>query len=170
MDRNRLLAIESATGEILWKKPTGGRVDSPPTVVGSVLYFGAADGTVTCLEAAGGEMIWRRRVAPTAEKLVCDGRVESVWPVHGSVTWNDGLVYAVAGRNMLVDGGLMMVALDPRTGEPKHAVPHALSHETRGFNTTPSKTDILAVSGDRLFMRSLVLDGSLQGIEPVPHV
>jgi len=115
--------------------------------------------------ADDGTMAWRRRLAPTEEKIVNDGRIESVWPVHGSVTYHNGLIYAVAGRNMFVDGGLTMAAFDPLTGEPKHSTTHSLEGRTSGMNAVPAKTDILSASGEKLFMRSLAYDGKCERID-----
>jgi len=138
---------------------TGGRVDSPPTVIGELLCFGSADGRVTCLRTDDGRLVWRRRIAPTTEKIVDEGRVESVWPVHGSVTYHNNLIYAIAGRNMFVDGGLTMCALDPRTGEARYSEIHKLAPTaTSGMNAVPSKPDVLSAKGDHLYMRSLVYD------------
>jgi len=158
IERNRVISVDADSGGKAWTCVAGGRVDSPPTVVGKLLYFGAADGTVTCLKTDDGKMVWRRRLAPTEERLVNDGRIESVWPVHGSVTYHNGLIYAISGRNMFVDGGLYMCALDPLTGALKHSANHALKHETSGMSATPSKSDILSASGPHLFMRSLAYD------------
>jgi len=159
IEDNQVIAIDSASGEKAWTYVTGSRVDSPPTVVGALLYFGSADGYVTCLKADNGRMVWRRRIAPTREKIVDEGRVESVWPVHGSVTFHNNLLYAIAGRNMFVDGGLTLCALDPLTGEAKHTEVHKLAATaTSGMNAVPSKPDVLSAKGDALYMRSLAYD------------
>ena len=157
IEENKVIAVETETGKKLWTYVTGSRVDSPPTVIGKLLYFGAADGSVTCLKTDDGKLAWRRRLAPTEERLVNDNRVESVWPVHGSVTYHNGLIYAIAGRNMFVDEGMYLCALDPKTGALKHSARHAVS-KTNGMNATPSKSDILSASGQHLFMRSLAFD------------
>jgi len=172
IERNQLIAVDVDSGEKAWTYVTSSRVDSPPTVVGKLLYFGAADGSVICLKTDDGKMVWRRRLAPTEEKIVNEGRVESVWPVHGSVTYHNGLIYAVAGRNMFVDGGLYMCALDPLTGAMKHSVNHTQDFEpTGGMNTIPSKPDVLSTSGPHLFMRSLAFDGQCNVAEAsVPHI
>lgn len=126
IERNRMIAVDVDSGKKVWTYVTGSRVDSPPTVIGKRLYFGAADGTVTCLKTDDGKMAWRRRLAPTDERLVNDNRIESVWPVHGTVTSHNGLIYAIAGRNMFLDGGLYLCALDPKTGALKHGTQHVL--------------------------------------------
>ena len=159
VEDNQVIAVDSASGKKAWIYVTGSRVDSPPTVVGRLLYFGSADGYVTCLKTATGHMVWRRRIAPTTEKIVDEGRIESVWPVHGSVTYHKGLIYAIAGRNMFVDGGLTLCALDPLTGQAKYSEVHALAPTaTSGMNAVPSKPDVLSADGDKLTMRSLVYD------------
>jgi len=159
VDKNQVIAVDSSSGQKAWTHVTGGPVDSPPTVVGKVLYFGSAAGHVTCLKADTGRMVWRRRVAPTTEKIVHEGRIESVWPVHGSVTWHKGLIYAIAGRNMFVDGGITLCALDPLTGQARYSQTHALAPTaTSGMDAVPSKPDILSADDDRLYMRSRAFD------------
>jgi outer membrane protein assembly factor BamB len=172
IERHQVIAVDVDSGQTLWTHVAGGRVDSPPTVVGKCLYFGAADGTVTCLTTDHGTLVWRRRLAPTEERIVNEGRMESVWPVHGAVTYHNDLIYAIAGRNMFVDGGLYMVALDPRTGEVIHSANHAPDFEPTGrMNTIPSKPDILSGSGPYLFMRSLAFDSQCQIVDgSVPHL
>lgn len=172
IDRHQVIAVDAESGKQVWTYVAGSRVDSPPTVVGRRLYFGAADGTVTCLTAQGGALVWRSRLAPTEERIVNDGRIESVWPVHGSVTYHNGLVYAIAGRNMFVDGGLYVCALNPRTGEKVYSANHAPEFEpTRGMNTIPSKPDILSASGPHLHMRSLAFDSQCRiADEKIPHI
>ena len=63
-----------------------------------------------------GELAWRFRAAPIDERLMAFEQLESVWPVHGSVLVQDGVVYCVAGRSMFLDGGLRLLRLDPSDG------------------------------------------------------
>ena len=44
-------------------------------------------------------------------------RVESVWPVHGSVLVQGGVAYVAAGRSSYLDGGIFLYGLDPATGK-----------------------------------------------------
>ncbi len=164
VEQHAVMAVDAAAGHVVWTHSAGGRVDSPPTVVGRRLYFGSADGTVTSLNANNGDRQWRRRPAPRDERIVNDGRIESIWPVHGAVLHHNALIYAVAGRSMFVDGGLVMVALDPLTGEVVHEQNHHLSGEkTRGLGGRPAKPDILSASGTNVFMRSMTY-----GLECLP--
>ena len=91
-------------------------MDSPPTIFGSRVIFGSADGRVYCLRASDGALVWRFAAAPRDMRLVSYGRLESVWPVHGSVLVSHGNVYFVAGRSTMLDGGLTFYCLDAATG------------------------------------------------------
>ena len=75
-------------------------------------------------------------------KTVSYGRVESVWPVHGSVLVQDGIVYAVAGRSTSMDG-MVFYALDALTG--RKLIEQKI--------TKASFPDILSSDGESLFMR-----------------
>ncbi|MHC4248543.1 MAG: outer membrane protein assembly factor BamB family protein, partial [Planctomycetota bacterium] len=172
VDASAVVALDLGSGKELWRHAAGGRVDSPPTVVGDLLYFGSADGTVTCLTAARGELVWRFRAAPADDLMVNDGRLESAWPVHGSVTYHNGLIYAVAGRSKFVDGGLNFVALDPSTGEARVEERGSLaSNQVRGMDAETAMTDVLSASGGNIFMRSMAYDLKLRRAGGAPkHV
>ena len=43
IDANRVVALDTKDGTERWSTTTGGRVDSPPTVHGGLVLFGAAD-------------------------------------------------------------------------------------------------------------------------------
>ena len=45
--------------EILWKFETGGDVNSSPSVVGGVVYFGSGDGNLYALDSKTGKEKWR---------------------------------------------------------------------------------------------------------------
>ncbi len=119
-DACALHALSAAEGKRLWRFTAGGEIDSPPTVHAGLVLVGCRDGWLYALRAADGELAWRYRVAPRDRRIVSESRLESPWPVHGSVLLEDGLVYATAGRSTFLDGGLRLVALDPATGEVRH--------------------------------------------------
>jgi hypothetical protein len=105
------------TGNKLWSFVAGGRVDSPPTVVGNLALFGSHDGYVYCLRANDGQMVWRFLAAAQPRNAIAFGQPESVWPVHGSVLFHQGIVYAAAGRSSYLDGGIQLYDLDPLSGQ-----------------------------------------------------
>ena len=116
VDAGQVVALEAASGKPRWIFVAGGRVDSPPTVWKGMALFGAADGYVYALRLTDGALAWRFRAAPQELCTVALDRVESVWPVHGSVLLVDGIAYVTAGRDSHLDGGIVMYAMDPMTG------------------------------------------------------
>jgi len=154
IDRHEVIALAADSGKVQWRYVAGGRVDSPPTVVGNGVYFGSADGSVVCLRADDGRLVWRHRVAPGEERLVSCGRLESVWPVHGSVLFHDGAVHAVAGRSQFLDGGLNLVSLGPLSGEALATRTLHRQGPGGGLRDRPASTDILSAQGDTVFMLS----------------
>ncbi|MEF8787958.1 MAG: PQQ-binding-like beta-propeller repeat protein, partial [Planctomycetota bacterium] len=95
----------------------GGPVDLPPTIHGNLVLFGCRDGYVYCLRASDGKMAWRFRAAPRDTRTLDRERLESVWPVPGSVLVMDGVAYVSAGRSTYLDGGVRLYGLDPQPGE-----------------------------------------------------
>lgn len=176
-DRGRVFAIDAASGKTAWTFTAGGRVDSPPTCFAGRVYFGCADGRLYCLSANDGQMVWRYLAAPLDRRMVRYDRLESVWPLHGSTLIIDDpetgqpAVWALAGRNRFVDGGLFLSRLDAETGErlsltvlgdTDPATGKELHELMRGRLLPTSSPDILAYVSGRVFMRNQVIekDGS----------
>jgi len=153
-------ALSAETGKLMWSFTAGGAVDSPPTIHKGTVIFGCADGWIYCLRAKDGELAWRFRAAPVDRRIVAYGKVESVWPVHGSVLVSGGKVYAVAGRTASMDGSFFY-ALDALTG--RKLVEQRIKRS--GF------PDVLSSDGTNIFMRQMRLDK--QGVirlGNVPHL
>jgi len=119
-DTGIVYALEPRGGKVLWKHFAAGRVDSPPTLHEGKVLFGSGDGRVTCLRLKDGAVAWRFLAAPANLRTVAFDRLESPWPVSGSVLVLDGVAYACAGRSSWIDGGMHLYALDPATGEVLH--------------------------------------------------
>jgi len=114
-----LRALDAYSGRELWHYLAGGRIDSPPTYHEGLLLFGSRDGWVHCLRASDGALVWRFRDLP--DKLICAfDRLESAWPVHGSVLVKNATAYFCAGRSSYLDGGLFLYSLDPLTGSVRY--------------------------------------------------
>jgi outer membrane protein assembly factor BamB len=169
-DDHSVHALDAETGQPDWSFMAGGRVDSPPTIWQGRALFGSADGHVYCLNAVNGELVWRYRAAPEDQRMLAYDQIESLWPVHGSVLVQDGVLYCVAGRSMFVDGGLRMLRLDPKTGrklsetilDDKDPVTgENLQVHIQGLNMPVALPDILSSDGKYVYMRSLPFD--LQG-------
>jgi outer membrane protein assembly factor BamB len=134
--RHTVHALDAETGNEAWSYAAGARVDSPPTVCGSLVLFGSRDGHVYCLRHSDGALVWRFQAAPRHRWIVDDGQLESAWPVHGSVLVKDGLAYCSAGRSTFLDGGLYLYALEAATGKLAHRThlqdPSQAATEDRG--------------------------------------
>jgi len=173
-------AVDARTGESIWNYTCGGRIDSPPTLSAGKVYFGSRDGYIYCLRLSDGKLVWRFLAAVTRERLVSYGQVESVWPVHGSVLVMGGSLYAVAGRNAFLDGGLRFYKLDAGSGEmlaitvidetdPKSGKNlQKLQGGWLGLTMPLANPDILSSNGKRIFMRSqpFDLDGKRLRVAP----
>jgi len=179
VDAHTLYALNQHSGKIRWKYITGGRVDSPPTFYKGMVIFGSANGRVYCLRASDGALVWRFLAAPYDRRLIARGRLESVWPVHGSVLIRDGIAYVIAGRSMFLDGGLTLYRLDPETGEVLSQVqmdekdPNTgddLHTHVRVLDMPVASSDILSSEGDYVFMRSQPFDlmGRRARVNPIP--
>jgi len=119
-DAHAVRCLDARTGKDVWRFIAGGRVDSSPTVHEGLVLFGCRDGSVICLRATDGELVWRFRAAPSDRQIVSYEQVESLWPVQGSILVQDGLAYFAAGRSSFLDGGMVVYALDARSGAVRH--------------------------------------------------
>jgi outer membrane protein assembly factor BamB len=178
VDRHTLYALNAASGKTAWTFTAGGRVDSPPTIAAGRVLFGCVDGWVYCLRSRDGALIWRYRAAPLDRRLMAFEQLESVWPVHGSVLVQDGVVFAVAGRSTFLDGGLRMVQLDLNSGRKRaEAVLNDRDPKTgkniqdrlQVLQMPVGLPDILSCDGRSIYMRSQRFDlaGKRQELGPV---
>jgi outer membrane protein assembly factor BamB len=166
-DAHALHALDAASGQHAWKFIAGARIDSPPAIAHGRVLFGSRDGHLYCLNAAGGELMWRYRVAPVERYLLAREQLESVWPVHGSPLVIDQKVYCVAGRSAFLDGGLRLVCLDVKTGKLLHEetldetdpTGDGLIEDKINDRTLPaSNPDILSFNGRHIFMNTQHFD------------
>jgi outer membrane protein assembly factor BamB len=127
-----IYALNVQSGELLWRFVAGGRVDSPPAIFRGRVLFGSADGRVYCLRLSDGALIWRFLAAPADLRTVAEDRLESLWPVHGSVMILNGLAYCSAGRSTWLDGGIDLYGLDPTTGAIRHCARFESRHPILG--------------------------------------
>jgi len=166
-DAHRIRCLGAADGKDLWSFTAGGRIDSAPTVHDGLVLFGCRDGSVYCLRAADGALVWRFRAAPEDRRLVSFEQVESVWPVHGSVLVQNGVVYFAAGRSSFLDGGILVYGLDARTGKVLHhhllegPWPDVKTDVGRPFAMEGALPDLLVSDGKDLYMMRIKFDAKL---------
>jgi outer membrane protein assembly factor BamB len=160
-------ALDADTGKLAWSYIAGGRIDSPPTIWQGAAIFGCTDGYIYCLRASDGVLAWRYHAAPATRQMVAYDKLESVWPVSGSVLVQDGVVFSVAGRSMFLDSGLRLVRLDAKSGrklsetvldDRDPATQQSLQSKATGMNMPVALPDILSCDGRNVYMRSLPFD------------
>jgi outer membrane protein assembly factor BamB len=167
-DAHELVAIDTTSGKVAWRFTANGRLDTPPAIHRGLCLFGSAAGWVYALRADNGELVWRMRAAPTDERIVAYGQVESPWPVPGAVLVMDDVAYFAAGRQPLADGGIFVFAVDPLTGK-RHwvqridSVPQKGFYENSGLEFDPF--DILHAEGDGLAMSRWVLSADGKDVD-----
>ncbi|NQT51870.1 PQQ-binding-like beta-propeller repeat protein, partial [bacterium] len=178
VDTHTVMALDAADGNVLWSYTAGGRVDSPPTIHEGLCLFGSADGTVYCLRASDGVLAWRFRAAPVDQRHMYFEQVESVWPVHGSILVQDGEAYFAAGRSMFLDGGIHLYRLDAKTGRVLSRQQYDAQDPTTGkelqarhqtLQMPVALPDVLSSDGERVYMRSQVLDREGKRLALGPH-
>jgi outer membrane protein assembly factor BamB len=185
-DNPVLCAFAAGTGESLWRFFPGGRLDSSPAIYKGLVYFGATDGFVYCLDLAGGALRWKYQAAPSPARHMYLERMEATHPVHGNVLVLNDRLYTVAGRSMFTDGGIRFLILDALTGRkirehimddkvPGTQEPLQMQHEI--LNMPMALSDLLSTNGKKIFMRyqpfdlegnrlELIFGGKRYGYEP----
>ena len=108
-------AFDTETGEQLWKFFTNGPVRFAPVGKGGRIIFGSDDGSLYCVRASDGSLIWKKRAVPSERKVVGNGRLISVWPVRGGAVLDGERVYFAAGVWPLE--GTFVFCVDAATGE-----------------------------------------------------
>lgn len=175
-DGYTLYSLDRESGEIRWSFITDGRIDSPPTYYKGMILVGSRGGSVYALRASDGQLAWKFNGMPQRH-LICDcGRLESAWPVHGSIMIYDDTAYFAAGRSTFLDGGIAVFGLDPLTGKMKHSriMQGPYQDDTRNFPVPARgqfqlegcKADILSCAGNELFMRNQLFKPDLTPISP----
>jgi outer membrane protein assembly factor BamB len=173
IDTHTVYALDASAGETIWRYVAGSRVDSPPTYYKGLVLFGSRDGWVHCVRASDGALAWRFKDLP--DKLIgAFGRLESAWPVCGSVLVKEDKVYFAAGRSSFLDGGIFLYALDAKTGFIEHSRQvYGPFDAATGFPATENKgfkADILVTDGDRLYLRHKAFSADLTDTAAGPHV
>lgn len=166
-DEYAVYALDAKTGKALWRYAVTARVDSPPTYVNGLLVFGSADGFVYCLTADRGELVWRFDAAPQRRQMMALDRLESPWPVHGSVLVRGNTAYCLSGRSRFLDGGMRLILLDVKTGavQSEKKLDHTdmqtgkeLHEFVKSLSMPVGLSDILSANDHYMFLHSQVMD------------
>ncbi|MCH5376688.1 MAG: PQQ-like beta-propeller repeat protein, partial [Planctomycetes bacterium] len=160
-DAHEVVGLDADGGSIAWRFTANGRVDTAPTIHRGLCLFGTKSGWVYCLRADDGRLVWRLRAAPVEEQIVAYGQLESPWPVPGSVLVIDDVAYFAAGRQSLADGGILIFAVQPSSGQI-HWVQRLDSVPQQGFYECSGlefdNFDLLHREGERVAMSRWFFD------------
>ena len=173
VDEYTVHAWEAKDGKPLWSYTAGGRIDSPPTVFQGTALFGCRDGRVYCVRLADGQLVWRFQAGPWDRRVGAFGRLESPWPVHGSVLVRNGIAYFAAGRSSFLDGGIYVYGLDAKTGVPRCETrlsgpdPQAETSKVTSGRMPGAVPDIMTSDETGLYLRHVKLDWQLT--PPLPE-
>jgi len=116
MVNDSMSAYDTRTGAELWRFVTGGPVRFAGVAFDESVCFGSDDGYLYCVDAAAGELRWKRRGGPAYERLVIGNeRLISTWAVRGAPVLYDGKIYFAAGFWPFM--GVFIHCLDAETGE-----------------------------------------------------
>ncbi|MDY0167903.1 MAG: PQQ-binding-like beta-propeller repeat protein [Thermoguttaceae bacterium] len=114
-DTDKVVALDIRSGGPLWSFYADGPVRFSPVAFGGKVCFASDDGCLYCLRASDGELLWRFRGAPAAQKVIGNERVISAWPARGGPVERDGAVYFAASIWPFM--GTFIYSLDAETGE-----------------------------------------------------
>jgi len=157
-DRCQVYGLDGRTGDLLWRFVADGPVTTPPTWQGGRLVFGSRAGSLYCLSAVDGRLMWRLRAAPSGRRMMAFGRLESPWPLDGSALIMNGHVYCVAGRSMHLDGGLHVLKVVLATGRVVQRANLRANIEPKGEIDGSVLPDILVSDGEAVYMKSMRFD------------
>ena len=79
------------------------------------MFVASDDGTVACLQAGSGAVVWRYRPDIPRERLVGNEQIVSRWPARSGVLVDGSRAYTTFG--MWSPEGIVVACLDARTGE-----------------------------------------------------
>ncbi|QDT42968.1 outer membrane biogenesis protein BamB [Gimesia alba] len=113
-DSDKLMAINTEDGTTLWTFYAEGPIRFAPVVNQNRVYTVSDDGYLYCLDVTNGELVWKFRGAPAAQKTLGNKRVISAWPARGGPVLYEDTVYFAASIWPFM--GTFIYALDAETG------------------------------------------------------
>jgi outer membrane protein assembly factor BamB len=114
-DADKVVALDTATGQELWSFYADGPVRLPAVAWDDCVFFTSDDGFLYCVQASDGQLRWKFQAAPASRKAIGNQRIVSAWPARGGPVIADGRIYFSASIWPFM--GTYLYCLDAATGE-----------------------------------------------------
>ncbi|MCS7468097.1 PQQ-binding-like beta-propeller repeat protein [Stieleria sp. ICT_E10.1] len=163
-DRDKVVAMDTDTGQQLWTFYTEAPVRMPPVGSAGQVYFTSDDGCLYCVDAADGALQWKFNGAPNAQHAIGNRRLTSAWPARGGPVVRDDTVYFAASIWPFM--GTFIYALDAQTGEVRWVNDRTGSQYIKQPHSAPSFAGV-APQGALVATESLLI---VPGGRSVPAV
>jgi outer membrane protein assembly factor BamB len=120
-----LLALDEATGRVLWRYRTKGAVHGPVAVTKEYVFFGSGDGYVYAVSSDKGRLKWRKRTGAGVEAvaLVGDALLAAsldnfayFLDLKGSMLWKKQLPGRIAAQPLTVEETALFTPLSSSEG------------------------------------------------------
>ncbi|SOB99494.1 PQQ-like beta-propeller repeat protein [Rhodobacter maris] len=132
-----LIALDAASGQILWRQDFDAGIGGAPTVYEGVVYVLARDGSAWAVEAADGKVVWQ------------------IGGVPGKVGMSGVSAPAITGKTVIFPFATgEMLALDRATGAPVWRAQLAGGRLGRGYTIVSDLTGDPVVIGDTVYAGS----------------
>jgi len=115
MVADRVTAYDTETGDERWRFYTDGPVRFAPVAYDGKVAFASDDGSLYCLDAADGKLLWRVEGAPLKRQIIGNDRLVSMWTARGGPVLHEGTIYF--GSGIWPFAGTFLYAVDSETGE-----------------------------------------------------
>lgn len=129
-------ALDFATGKLVWKYVTGGKVFSTPAVEGKRVIVGSTDGYIYCLNLKNGKLLWKYKCNKSvlASAVIVNGKAyigasdgifrafkmrngKRLWQYDGVKGFVECKPYADKEQVVFGDWANRLYSLDPQTGK-----------------------------------------------------
>ena len=124
-DDGNLLAIDEATGKMLWRYHTKGSVHGPVAVGNDTVYFGSGDGYLYAVKSLDGRLLWRKRTGAGVEAVALVDNALLVasldnfvyrFSLNGRRSWKRQLPGRISAQPLTAEDGALFTPLSSPAG------------------------------------------------------